>query len=263
LERELVAAKELSDQASIIKSSFLNTVSHELRTPMNGIIGFTDLLKKSPLDPRQQNYITQIEESSERMMTLVLQMIDLSELESRLLTQKAASFNVFELFDKLCALFEEKAAAKGIELSSFLDAAVPAELTGYSEITFQVLFNLIDNAIKFTDQGRVDLSVRVEDVTPPNIVTLSFSVKDTGCGIPREKQKVIFEAFTQAENYMTRKHQGAGVGLALCSKLLKKVDGEIELESAEQVGSTFRFTAKFTQPAKSRPGARTSGMRRF
>jgi signal transduction histidine kinase/CheY-like chemotaxis protein len=247
LERELVTAKELSDQASIIKNSFLNTVSHELRTPMNGIIGFTELLKKSNLDPKQQNYIAQIEESSERMLTLVLQMIDLSELESRLLTQKASSFNMFELFDKLCALFEEKAAAKGIELSRFLDAAIPEELTGYSEIIFQVLFNLVDNAIKFTDQGLVDLSVRVEEVTTPNIVTLSFSVKDTGCGIPRKKQKIIFEAFTQAEDYMTRKHQGAGVGLALCAKLLKKVGGKIQLESAEQVGSTFRFTAKFTQ----------------
>jgi signal transduction histidine kinase len=154
---------------------------------------------------------------------------------------------MFELFDKLCALFEEKAAAKGIELSRFLDAAIPEELTGYSEIIFQVLFNLVDNAIKFTDQGLVDLSVRVEEVTTPNIVTLSFSVKDTGCGIPREKQKIIFEAFTQAEDYMTRKHQGAGVGLALCAKLLKKVGGKIQLESAEQVGSTFRFTAKFTQ----------------
>ena len=244
----LLIAKNTAEKANEIKSSFINTISHEFLTPMNGIMGFSEILAGTELDSRQKEFLEMIQKSSDRLMLLINQLLDFSRLESRQKNKKPHFFSLKQVLESVLTAFQEKAKNKGIALELLINETVPTDLSGDPEILKRLLHDLTDNALKFTEHGRIKIKVQIQEIQPDNFILLHFSVKDSGCGIPTDKQETIFEAFTQAENYLTRSHEGAGLGLAVCKKLAKQLDGDIWLTSKIHKGSSFHFTAKFLVP---------------
>ena len=244
----LLIAKNTAEKANEIKSSFINTISHEFLTPMNGIMGFSEILAGTELDSRQKEFLEMIQKSSDRLMLLINQLLDFSRLESRQKNKKPHFFSLKQVLESVLTAFQEKAKNKGIALELLINETVPTDLSGDPEILKRLLHDLTDNALKFTEHGRIQIKVQIQEIQPDNFILLHFSVKDSGCGIPTDKQETIFEAFTQAENYLTRSHEGAGLGLAVCKKLAKQLGGDIWLTSKIHKGSSFHFTAKFLVP---------------
>ncbi|HEX3685552.1 MAG TPA: two-component regulator propeller domain-containing protein [Bryobacteraceae bacterium] len=243
-EQVLIAAKDAAEAASRAKSDFLANMSHEIRTPINGIIGMTNVALTTELTGEQREYLDIVKFSADSLLRIVNDILDFSKIEARKLTLEKAPFELRSGIDELIRSLQLRAAERNLSLSAQLSPAVPDVLIGDSHRLRQVLLNLLDNAIKFTRTGGVSLSVGTHELAHRETL-LHFAVSDTGIGIPLEKQKQIFEAFSQADSSSTRQYGGTGLGLTICQQLAAMMGGRLWVESQPGRGSTFHFTARF------------------
>ncbi len=253
-QRELVAAREAALAASRAKSEFLSSMSHEIRTPMNAILGMADLLAETELEDEQRRYVNTVVSNGNALLELINGILDLAKVESGRLSLEAVDFDPREVTDKVLETLAIRAHEKGIELMARFAPGVPDLAIGDPLRLGQILINLVGNAIKFTEQGQVLVTVG-PDPGSAAANGLKFTVTDTGIGIPAGKIHLLFNAFTQADSSTSRKYGGSGLGLAIVSRLVALMNGRVEVASEPGKGSSFSFTAQFgtscSRPASS------------
>ncbi|RVT73936.1 GAF domain-containing sensor histidine kinase [Flavobacterium sufflavum] len=240
---ELDVQKKIAERAVLAKDSFLANMSHEIRTPLNAIIGFTDLLAQTRLDSVQRDYIDSVQIAGENLLLIINDILDLSKMDTGNLTIEAQPFNLKKTLKHVYNLLKVK-VPEAIEFNLFLDADLPEIVIGDHGRLNQILVNLIGNAIKFTEEGEITISVKKLDETA-DYYSLRFSIKDTGIGIAEDKLTTIFERFTQAEDSITRKFGGTGLGLSIVKQLAELQGAEIQVKSKEGRGSEFFFVINY------------------
>ena len=245
----LVTAMKKADAATRAKSAFLANMSHEIRTPLNAVLGMAELALRETNEAARDLCLKRVMEAGNSLLSVINDILDFSKIEARKMTLESIDFDLRSMIEAALDIHRLQIKAKGLILDVRVSDKVPRTLVGDPSRLKQILINLVSNAVKFTETGAITVSATLADgppsAAPGDDVAVTFSVADTGIGIPEDKQKAIFESFLQADDSITRKHGGTGLGLAICKLLVELMQGKLRLESTEGAGSTFHFTARF------------------
>ena len=247
VESDLMAANELVERSLKVKDQFIANMSHEIRTPLNAVVGFTDLLADTELNMEQSKYVDIVKTASANLLALINNILDLSKLESSNLTLESMPVNIIKLVSDVAKIFEPTVKLKGIEIRTHFDEMLPEIVMADQLRITQIIMNILGNAVKFTDKGTIDIDCKLVQGSDKNKEYISFSIKDTGIGVPKNKQTDIFERFTQSNINTQRLYGGTGLGLNITKSIVDLYGGTLTMESTQGKGTTFYFILPFNK----------------